>query len=131
MAESIVRPEMINRAAYEELRAADMPEDQAKAVAAHLPDWSQFATRQDLVELRGEMSGLESRLVRWMIGIFLAMASLLAAAVSVLVAVLGRSPPLPAGRHIRLHGRDIPPLLRDQPPPRGRQGKFLKGVLHA
>ena len=77
MAESIVRPEMINRAAYEELRAADMP------------DWSQFATRQDLVELRGEMSGLESRLVRWMIGVFLAMASLLAAAVSVLVAVLG------------------------------------------
>lgn len=89
MAESIVQPEMINRAAYEELRAADMPEDQAKAVATHLPDWSQFATKQDLVELQGEMSGLESRLVRWMIGIFLAMASLLAAAVSVLVAVLG------------------------------------------
>ena len=35
------------------------------------------------------MSGLESRHVRWMIGTFLAMASLLAAAVSVLVAVLG------------------------------------------
>ena len=33
MAESIVPPEMINRAAYEELRAA------------HLPDWSQFATK--------------------------------------------------------------------------------------
>ena len=33
MAESIVQPEMINRTAYEELRAADMPEDQAKAVA--------------------------------------------------------------------------------------------------
>ena len=82
MAESIVKPEMINRTAYEELRAADMPEDQAKAVAAHLPDWSQFATRQDLSEL-------ESRLIRWMVGIFLAIASLLAAAVSVLVAVLG------------------------------------------
>ena len=54
-----------------------------------MPDWSQFATKQDLVELRGEMSGLESRLVRWMMGIFLAMACLLAAAVSVLVAVLG------------------------------------------
>ena len=82
MAESIVQPEMINRTAYEELRAADMPEDQAKAVAAHLPDWSQFATKQGLVEL-------ESRLIRWMVGTFLAMASLLAAAVSVLVAVLG------------------------------------------
>ena len=75
MAESIVQPEMINR-------AADMPEDQAKAVAAHLPDWSQFATKQDLAEL-------ESRLSRWMVGTFLGMASLLAAAVSVLVAVLG------------------------------------------
>ena len=84
---------MINRTAYEELRAADMPEGQAKAVAAHLPDWSQFATRQDLAELRGdlrgEMSRLESRLIRWMMGIFLATASLLAAAVSVLLAVLG------------------------------------------
>ena len=58
-------------------------------VTSHLPAWSQFATRQDLIELRGEMSGLESRLVRWMIGIFLAMVSLLAAAVSILVAVLG------------------------------------------
>ena len=59
MADSIVQPEMINRTAYEELRAADMPEDQAKAVAAHLPDWSQFATKQGLAEL-------ESRLIRWM-----------------------------------------------------------------
>ena len=86
MAESIVQPEMINRTAYEELRAADMPEDQAKAVAAHLPDWSQFATKQDLKQGLAE---LESRLIRWMVGTFLGMASLLAAAVSVLVAVLG------------------------------------------
>ena len=43
-----------------------------------MPDWSQFAP-----------AGLESRLIRWMMGIFLAMATLLAAAVSVLVAVLG------------------------------------------
>ena len=82
MARSMVQPETINRSAYEALRAADMSEDQAKAVAAHLPDWSRFATRQDLAEL-------ESRLIRWMVGIFLAIASLLAAAVSVLVAVLG------------------------------------------
>ena len=56
MAESIVPPEMINRAAYEELRAADMPEDQAKAVAAHLPDWSQFATKQDLARLENRLT---------------------------------------------------------------------------
>ena len=86
MAESIVQPEMINRAAYKELRDADMPEDQAKALASHLPDWSQFATKQDLKQGLAE---LENRLIRWMIGIFLVLASLLAAAVSVLVAVLG------------------------------------------
>ena len=99
-AKSIVRPEMINRAACHELQDAGMDIPQAAVVAAHLPDWSQFATRQDLaelraemdhlrIELRGEMSGLESRLVRWMMDIFLAMASLLAVAVSVLATVLG------------------------------------------
>ena len=56
MAEAIVPPEMINRAAYEELRVADMPEDQAKAVAAHLPDWSQFATKQDLARLENRLA---------------------------------------------------------------------------
>ena len=86
MARSIVPPEMINRAAYRELQEAGMDAPQAEAVAAHLPDWSQFATKQDLTQGLAE---LENRLVRWMMGIFLAMASLLAAAVSVLVAVLG------------------------------------------
>ena len=94
MAESIVPPGMINRAAYEELRAADLSEDQAKAVAAHLPDWSRFATRRDLdlrfaelrgemAELRGELRGelreMQASLIRWMVGIFLAFTTLLGA----------------------------------------------------
>lgn len=72
--------EMMNRTAYEELRAAEMPEAQATSVARHLPDWSQFATKADLKELRQDMvhlegrveqqlSQLESRLIRWMVGI--------------------------------------------------------------
>ena len=56
MARSIVPPEMINRAAYHELQEAGMDAPQAEVVAAHLPDWSQFATRQDLTELRAEMN---------------------------------------------------------------------------
>lgn len=57
---------MMNRVAYEELRTAEMPEAQATAVARHLPDWSQFATKADLEQ---RISQLESRLVRWMVGI--------------------------------------------------------------
>ncbi len=79
MARSIVQPEMINRSAYEKLRAAEMPEGQAAAVAAHLPDWSQFATKQDLAELRAEMKDLQGALIRWMVGLFLTFTAVLGA----------------------------------------------------
>ena len=83
MARSIVQPEMINRSAYEELRAAEMSEVQATAVAAHLPDWSQFATKQDLAELRAEMRAemkdLQRALIRWMVGLFLTFTAVLGA----------------------------------------------------
>ncbi len=62
--------EMIPKAAYQDLKEARMPDAQAQAVAAHVPDWSQFATKQDL-------SQLESRLIRWMVGIFLTFLALL------------------------------------------------------
>ena len=54
---------MINRTAYRALQDAGMEAAQAEVVAAHLPDWSQFVTRQDMAQL-------ESRLIRWMVGIF-------------------------------------------------------------
>ena len=44
-----------------------MADAQAMAVAAHVPDWSQFATKQDLEK---GLSQLESRLVRWMVRYF-------------------------------------------------------------
>lgn len=63
----------ISQAACNERREAEMPESQAKAIASHLPDWSQFATKEDLARLEGRvaqrLSGLESRIIRWMVGI--------------------------------------------------------------
>ncbi len=87
-----------------------MPEVQAQVVAAHLPDWSQFATKEDISALRVEfgrlenqMTGLESRmenqitglenrlarmenrLIRWMVGIFLTFFALLGGSVTVVL----------------------------------------------
>ncbi len=81
MAHSIVQPEMINRIAYRDLQDAGM--DASQAVAAHLPDWSQFATKQDLAtlqsDLRSEMKDLQATLIRWMVGLFLTFTAVLGA----------------------------------------------------
>ncbi len=62
------------------------------------PDWSQFATKDDLEKglsrlesrldqgmsrLRTDMSQLETRLVRWMVGIYLTFLALLAGLVTI------------------------------------------------
>ena len=60
MARSIVQTEMINRTVYRELQEAGMDAPQAGAVAAHLPDWSQFAIRQDLASIRQDLAQLET-----------------------------------------------------------------------
>ena len=44
------------------------------------PDWSQFATKDDLEK---GLSRLETRLVRWMVGIFLTFLALLAGLVTI------------------------------------------------
>ena len=88
MARSIVQTDMINRTAYRDLQDAGMDAPQAEAVAAHLPDWSQFATKQDLATLqsemrgematlRGEMKDLQATLIRWMVGLFLTFTAVL------------------------------------------------------
>ena len=41
--------------AYCELREAGMEETQAEIIASHIPDWSQFATKQDMAELKSEL----------------------------------------------------------------------------
>ena len=44
----------MHRRAYRELREAGMEENQAEIIASHIPDWSQFATKQDMAELKSE-----------------------------------------------------------------------------
>ena len=90
--------EMINKAAYQDLTEGGMPAAQAQAVAAHIPDWSQFATKDDLAkgmsqldtrltqglsQLDTRMSQMEVRLVRWLVGIFLTFLALLGGLVTI------------------------------------------------
>lgn len=59
----------MNRRVYRDLREAEMEENQAEIIASHIPDWSQFATKQDITELRSEfkqdIAELKSGLMRW------------------------------------------------------------------
>ena len=66
----------MHRRAYRELREAEMEEKQAEIIASHIPDWSQFATKQDMAELKSEfkqdvaeikpnMAELKTDLMRW------------------------------------------------------------------
>ena len=80
---------MINKAAYGDLREVGMTDAQVEAVASHIPDWSQCATRQDLADLRQDMGHLESRLIRWMVGIFLTFLALLGGLVTLSLDIYG------------------------------------------
>ena len=78
----------MNQEIYRELRDAEMPEAQAEALARHMPDWSQFATKADLDQLRQEMSSMETRLILWMVGVLIAGLSITGALVSAILVVL-------------------------------------------
>ena len=71
----------MDRTVYDDFVQAGFDTKQAAVMASHVPDWSQFATRQDLGQLESrlqlQMGQLESRLIRWMIGIFLTFLALL------------------------------------------------------
>ena len=61
----------------------------AEAIASYIPDWSQFATKDDrakgMSQLRNDMSQMESRLVRWLVGIFLTFLALLGGLVTMIL----------------------------------------------
>ncbi len=70
--------ETINKQALRDLREAGMERDQAEAVASHIPDWTQFATKDDIrvihlsirelrAELKLELGHMEKRLIRWIV----------------------------------------------------------------
>ena len=71
----------MDKTVYDDLMEAGFDAKRAAVLASHVPDWSQFATRQDLSQLESrlqlQMGQLESRLIRWMIGIFLTFLALL------------------------------------------------------
>lgn len=79
-----INMEMINRTAYNDLQAAGMAVGQAQVVAS-LPDWSQFATKQDLAQ---GLAQLESRLIRWMVGIFVGSVTVVGGLLTVLMAIV-------------------------------------------
>ena len=85
MADTVVQPEMINRTACCALRDADIEATQAEVVAAHLPDWSQLATKQDLNQ---GLAQLESRLIRWMVGIFVGSVMVVGGLLTVLLTIV-------------------------------------------
>jgi len=58
-----------------------MTDPQAKILAVAIPNWSQFATKQDLAQL-------ESRLIRWMIGIFVDGVTVIEGLLTVLLAIV-------------------------------------------
>ena len=55
-----------------------MKDPQAKILAAAIPDWSQFATKQDLAQL-------ESRLIYWTIGILVGSVTVIEGLLTVLL----------------------------------------------
>ena len=48
---------MLNKAVLDDLREAGMDSPQAEVVAAHIPDWSQLATKQEVKTLRWMVLG--------------------------------------------------------------------------
>ena len=75
--------EMMNKPAYQELTQANIPEPQTQVVASYILNWSQFATRDDLSRLEEDMRQLESRLLLWLVGIFLTLLALLGGSVTI------------------------------------------------
>ena len=66
-------------------------EDKTMAIAGHIPDWSQFATKQDILDVKSDIKDLESRLIRWMAGIFLTFLTVIGSLIFGMLSWLGNS----------------------------------------
>ena len=49
---------MLNKAVLHDLRDAGMESPQAEVIAAHIPDWRQFVTKEDLKDVKQELKHL-------------------------------------------------------------------------
>lgn len=81
----------LNKSAYQALRQVDFNEDKAMAIAGHIPDWSQFATKSDILDVKSDIKDLESRLIRWMVGIFLTFLTVIGSLIFGMLSWLGNS----------------------------------------
>ena len=66
-------------------------EDKTMAIAGHIPDWLQFATKQDILDVKSDIKDLESRLIRWMAGIFLTFLTVIGSLIFGMLSWLGNS----------------------------------------
>ncbi len=73
------------------LRQVAFNEDTAAAIASHLPDWPQFATKQDVLDVKSDIKNLEARLIRWMAGIFLILLTAIGSLILGLLSWLGNA----------------------------------------
>ncbi len=55
---------MLNKAVLHDLRDAGMESPQAEVIAAHIPDWRQFVTKEDLKDVKQELKQ-EIKTLRW------------------------------------------------------------------
>lgn len=78
----------MNASVADDLRQAGFEDGQARAIASHIPDWPQFATKADL-EL--QMSKLQGSLIRWMVGIFLTFLTVIGSLIFGLLSWLGNT----------------------------------------
>lgn len=72
--------EMINKSAHEARTEAVMNDNVPQVVTPHVPDWSQVVTKDALEK---SISQVESRLVRWMVGIFLAFLTIIGGLITI------------------------------------------------
>ena len=72
-------------------RQMDFNEDKAAAIASHIPVWPQFATKQDILDVKSDIKDLEARLIRWMTGIFLAFLMVIGSLILGLLSWLGNA----------------------------------------
>ena len=56
--------EMLNKAVLNDLRDAGMDSPQAEVIAAHIPDWRQFVTKEDLKDVKQELKQ-ELKHLKW------------------------------------------------------------------
>ena len=82
---------------FDELKAADVPEKQARAQAEAMRNafaaydagrMKELATKGDMALIRGELRDTELRILKWVIGTIITQTALIVAVIGIAVAIL-------------------------------------------